>query len=170
MVVLISLRATPVCVRVCIHTRLTVKNVSFWPSYFAPPLSQRGYPNHMVSWLGPRGFSGERMCGASLSLVDWARKGPLFCWSERGSLCNVCALLGQLMKGTSFLRDAKSCRISLRRGNGQATPCLFRGVMRCLSLLRARAVSRPGPWCGRLGDTSSWLPCSSVVTEGAKRL
>ena len=41
MVVLISLKATPVCVRVCIHTRLTVKNVSFWPSYLAPPLSQR---------------------------------------------------------------------------------------------------------------------------------
>ena len=40
-VVLISLRATPVCVRVCIHTRLTFKNVSFWLSYFAPPLSQR---------------------------------------------------------------------------------------------------------------------------------
>ena len=32
------------CVCVCTHTHLTVKNVSFWPSYLAPPLSQRRGP------------------------------------------------------------------------------------------------------------------------------
>ena len=60
----------------------------------------------MVSWLGPRRFSGGRACSASSSLMDWARKKggrePLSVGLREVLFCNVCALLGQLIKGTSF--------------------------------------------------------------------